>query len=202
MSRTTVLVETTLGVGADVGVGPAELVATDALELGVELLDGGHELTRSFVSIPASGMGWCRPRRRGRWWPGAARAGDQADRLGLGLAQLRELVGDVGDRAVLLAQLLPHGHARGPRRRTLVGKTCARPRPTRASGGRGRPGTASRDERRTPRRERPHRVGTAGLGEEAQRLGTARSSYCWSKGRGRPRSARRPSPAARARGPP
>ncbi len=31
-----------------------------------------------------------------------------ADRLGLGLAQLGELVGDVGDRAVLLAQLLAH----------------------------------------------------------------------------------------------
>ena len=29
-----------------------------------------------------------------------------ADQLGLGLAQLRELVRDVGDRAVLLAQLL------------------------------------------------------------------------------------------------
>ena len=33
-------------------------------------------------------------------------AEDLADRLGLGLAQLGELVGDVGDRAVLLAQLL------------------------------------------------------------------------------------------------
>ena len=38
-------------------------------------------------------------------------AEDPADRLGLGLAQLRELVGDVGDRAVLLAQLLPHDRA-------------------------------------------------------------------------------------------
>ena len=34
------------------------------------------------------------------------RAEEPADGLGLGLAQLRELVGDVGDRAVLLAQLL------------------------------------------------------------------------------------------------
>ena len=38
-----VLAQAALGVGAgDVGVGPAELVAADALELGVELLDGGH----------------------------------------------------------------------------------------------------------------------------------------------------------------
>jgi hypothetical protein len=34
---------------------------------------------------------------------------DPADRLGLGLAQLGELVGDVGDRTVLLAQLLARG---------------------------------------------------------------------------------------------
>ena len=35
-------------------------------------------------------------------------AEDPTDGLGLGLAQLGELVGHVGDRAVLLAQLLPH----------------------------------------------------------------------------------------------
>ena len=44
---------------------------------------------------------WAMVARRWTW-----RAEDAADRLGLGLAQLRELVGDVGDRAVLLAQLL------------------------------------------------------------------------------------------------
>ena len=37
-------------------------------------------------------------------------AEDAADGLGLGLAQLGELVGDVRDGAVLLAQLLADGH--------------------------------------------------------------------------------------------
>src|SRR3712207_8041551 len=43
-------VEAALRCGAGlVAVGPAELVAAQALELGVALLDGGHEVTFSFL---------------------------------------------------------------------------------------------------------------------------------------------------------
>ena len=42
------------------------------------------------------------------------------ERLGLGLAQLGELLGHVGDRAVVLAQLLTEGAARAGRGRVVA----------------------------------------------------------------------------------
>ena len=97
-------------------------------ELGVELFDGGHRRVLSLVerveswrsSVEAGGV-------RDAGGADAVAVGDGgqaldvaaedlADRLGLGLAQLRELVGDVGDRAVLLAQLLAGGQSVEQRR--------------------------------------------------------------------------------------
>ena len=60
-------------------------------------------------------------------------AEDAADRLGLGLAQLRELVGDVGDRAVLLAQLLAAAAARRAGAATARTRRSPRSEKTRAS---------------------------------------------------------------------
>ncbi len=60
-------------------------------------------------SSGCAGCWWCRRRRRGdRGQTLDVTAEDPRDRLGLGLAQLGELVGDVRDGAVLLAQLLAH----------------------------------------------------------------------------------------------
>ena len=82
----------------DVGVGPAVLVAADALEFGVELLDRGHEEfwvrlrgvregvrgrlpARQSRPVPRRAGRWsCRHRRRGRWSPAAAHDGRAAGR--------------------------------------------------------------------------------------------------------------------------
>ena len=99
-------------------------------------------------------------------------AEDPANGLGLGLAQLRELVGYVGDRAVLLAQLLPHdrqvAHGRGvPLVSEDLGERLDR----------GEVGVAVDhvvepvlDERHAAVREFPDSPLAAGLGDEAERL--------------------------------
>ena len=99
-------------------------------------------------------------------------AEDPADRRGLGLAQLGELVGDVGDRAVLLAQLLPHdGKLAHGRDVALVGE-----HPGQRLGGRqvglvgDHVGEALLDERHPPVGEGADRVVAARLGQEPERL--------------------------------
>ena len=53
-----------------------------------------------------AGPTWCRCRHLRPAWPAASHAPQQlGEDFPLGLAQLRELLGDVGDRAVVLAQL-------------------------------------------------------------------------------------------------
>ena len=177
------------------------------LIVGVEVFDGGHELTFSFFSADARGAD-------------AVAVGDgretldmgaehAADRLGLGLAQLRELVGDVGDRAVLLAQLLPHAVLTGKGQRAhrrgvaLVGEDQRQHLGRRGLGVRGGDlGELLLDEGRPPLRERLDGIGAGGLGEEADRLDwrgrrTARRSR-----RARARSARTPWPGDLGRGGP
>ncbi len=74
------------GRAGEVGVGPAVLVAADALELRVELLDRCHAGVlpvevdvAGCVVVPEraacrdAGRWWCRRRRRGRWSPAAGR---------------------------------------------------------------------------------------------------------------------------------
>ena len=59
-----------------VGVGPAELVAAEAFELGRGRWRSSMRSSRRGPSGAAPvrcGTTWCRRGRRGRWWPGAAR---------------------------------------------------------------------------------------------------------------------------------
>ena len=123
-----------------VAVGPAELVAADALQLGVELFDGRHVVPlgggacrdRWSCAGVMAGCRWCRHRRRGRWWPGAARGG--------------------------------RGRGRWPRSRprTAAGTRGRRGRPGSAAGTaarrrrpRGRAGAATARTRRNPRWRTP-----------------------------------------------
>jgi hypothetical protein len=100
---------------------------------------------------------------------------DVADGLGLGLAQLRELVGDVGDRAVLLAQLL--GSAVDQRQRPHGGGVALGREHPGERFGRGQVGVGRRhrvvvalDERDAAPGELHDRVVPAGLGQVAERL--------------------------------
>ena len=172
------LAEAALGGRAGhVGVGPAEVVASDALELGIALVDGGHQLTRSFVLVGVlvgvlGNAGGADPVAVGdRGQPLDVAAEDQADRLGLGLAQLRELVGHVGDRAVLLAQLLPDravAHRRGV---PLVGEHLSQDlRGAQLGVLRSDPLEPLPDERHPAGREFPDGVVAPGLGQEPERL--------------------------------
>ena len=65
----------------------------------------------------------CRPRRRGRWWPAAGRGGRGAVEMTSVSAShsCGNSCGDVGDRAVVLAQLLADRARCGPRRRSHSG---------------------------------------------------------------------------------
>ena len=204
-----VLVEPAPGVGAGgVAVGPAELVAADALELGVEVFDRGH--WRDLLSLVGL-MGarhFSGRRDAGGADPVAVGDGGQplgtrrpehpADRRGLGLAQLGELVGHVGDGAVLLAELVRRRSRpsdRGARSRTeadvaRVGEHGA-PAPSAGVGSGRRSSTAAAkpvlDEGHPPVGE-----GADGVVAGRSRPGSgaparARSSYCWSK-RSRPLS--------------
>ena len=142
-------------------------------------------------------------------------AEDQADRLGLGLAQLRELVGDVGDRAVLLAQLLPDRAVANRRGVPLGGEHLGQdlggaelgvlcPDPL----------EPLPDERHPAGREFPDGLVAAGLGQEPERLGgevvvllveAVAAGLGQREDLGRPTASRgRPGCAARAprRGPP
>ena len=75
------------------------------LVVDVDVVDVGMQV----VQTPSP---WAMVASRWTW-----RAEHPADGLGLGLAQLGELVGHVGDRAVLLAQLLAHDRQLAHRRR-------------------------------------------------------------------------------------
>ena len=96
-----------------------------------------------------------------------------ADRLGLGLAQLGELVGDVGDRAVLLAELLARpGTSRTDAAYPSSVNTWARTSAGSSSGCSRRRRRRSAASMNATRRvgELPDGVVAAGLGQEAQRL--------------------------------
>ena len=180
------LAQAALGGGAgDVGVAPAEVVAADALELGVALVDGGHEVTCSFFSRGSSLS--VRPGRvrgardAGGAHPVAVGDGGQplhvaaehaADGLGLGLAQLGELVGDVRDGAVLLAQLLAHGHVARAGGVPLVGEDPGQHLGRARAAGSAAATTPKRCSMNATRRvgELPDGGVAAGLVEEAQRL--------------------------------
>ena len=129
-----VLVEAALGASAPASsrVGPAELVAADALSSGLSssmvvierpLLSVARRVASGRVLVAVRDAGGADTVAVGDGGQALdVAAEDLADGLGLGLAQLRELVGDVGDRAVLLAQLLArpgrvaHRRRRSPRR--------------------------------------------------------------------------------------
>ena len=123
-----------------------------------------------------------------------------ADGLGLGLAQLGELVGDVRDRAVLLAQLLAH---RARRATPAAYPSSVRTRASTSAGLelRVRPSltTPKRSSMNATRRGRefPDRGVAAGLVEEAQRLHGEVVVLLVEARRGRPRSARTPWPGGR-----
>ena len=121
----------------------------------------------------------CRRRRRGRWSPGAGR-GCRAAGAKTSVSASHscgELAGDVGDRAVVLAELLPRGRplpaGRGRWRRSRRRRAPRRaPRPARS-------GSAAVDHRAVARLqlgdplpgERADRLAPAALGEEPQRAG-------------------------------
>lgn len=94
-----------------------------------------------------------------------------ADRLGLGLAQLGKLMCHVGDRAVLLAQLLPHGQIAHRGGVTLVGEQPGQDL-CRAELGMLESDTleAFFDEGHPTVRELPDRALASGLGNEPERL--------------------------------
>ena len=95
-----------------------------------------------------------------------------ADRLGLGLAQLGELVGHVGDRAVLLAQLVAdHRQPTGARGVALVGEDPGqRLGGAQVGVGLGDPGVVALDERHPAPGELDDRVVAGGLRQEAEGL--------------------------------
>ena len=153
-----------------VGVGPAELVAADVLEAGVRLFDGvGDRVSRrgcheGNLSAAGFGVSWGRLVRQvgGADAVAVGDGGETLDmgaeqareHLGLGLAQVGELPGHVGDRAVVLADLLAGGGAvdrggvavGGERLGEDLG-AVARARPRRSAGGpapRRRPGADGR----------------------------------------------------------
>ena len=191
MSRTTSSLRPRLrGRAGDVGVGPAVLVAAEALELGVELLDRCHEGVLPVDAVELGELGrvasrWVAAgRRRDVGGADTVAVGDggqsldvaaeqPGEHLGLGLAQLRELGRDVRDRAVVLAELVADGRAAhrgsvavlaqrlGQRLGAVVGRR--RPRQRRGSAPRARRPGGGRTRRR-PRRPPVSR-------EEAQRAG-------------------------------
>ena len=128
----------------------------------------------------------------------------RANDLGLGLAQLRELVGDVGHRAVVLAELLADRCAgarpwrRTRRRVRAVGQRLGRA----PSAGRGRRSAVAVARARRPGRGRRRRPPPAPpvLGDEAQRVQRRGRRRPGRTRRGRSRSARRPWPGGRGRG--
>ena len=109
---------------------------------------------------------WAMVASRWTWVPS-----DPADGLGLGLAQLGELVGDVGHRAVLLAQLVAH-HRELPERWRRSHPSVS----TRASASAGvrsrllgqQPRAVALDEGHPAAGELHDGLVAAGLGEEAQ----------------------------------
>ncbi len=199
MSRTTASLRPRWAVRAGgVAVGPAVLVATDALELGVHLLDRGHR------GVNLSGLDvavWS-------WWDVSDVLGDAggadtvavgdgrqpldvaaeqpAEHLGLGLAQLRELVGDVRDRAVLLAELLAD-RVVADRGGVAARGSAPRPAPRRApvAGARRMISRYAVSSRATRRRANSITASSPPVSARKRSAWTARSSYCWSN-RSRP----------------
>ena len=114
-----VLGQAALGRGAGrVGVGPAEFVRTQALEFGVGSLRGESHAGFLPAVLADADVRWsvvraARNERRAHTvavgdggQPLHMRPEQAGEDLGLRLAQLRVLLGDVGDRAVVLAELL------------------------------------------------------------------------------------------------
>ena len=175
MSRTTSSLTAALGGRTgDVRVGPAELVAARGLPTR------GGRCVRSCCVLPRGPWGAGRPLRGSCRWDvrgaHAVAAGDGGESLdvgaeqpredlGLGLAQLRELRGDVRHRAVVLAQLLAGtglcGRGRVARPRSAPGQDVHAPVPGAAAS------TAARYRAPPPRRP--------GLGEVGHRPARRRS---------------------------
>ena len=176
-----------------VGVGPAELVTAEAVELGVGGLgDGSHCAVSSGVvglrrGRTVSGRTWCRPRRRGRSWPGAGhgcraagRRPRSRPRTAAGTARPRGRPGSGAGTAAPPEQPPPGGsrrrsrRPRAPRRGLRPGVRRAPRRPGRGSGSRARRPAGGRTRR--PPRGRPAPRGSAGR---------------WRRGRRRPGRTRR-----------
>ena len=166
-----------------VGVGPAERVAAEAVELGVRGLGNrGHCAVLLVVGAReavVAGRGSCRRRRRGRWWPVAgrgcragARRPRSRPRTARGTARRRGRPGSgAGTAAHPRAARSPAGAGRGSV--AVAGERLGeRLRPRLASG-------AAVDDRAVARLElgdplageRRDRLPAAALGEEAQRAG-------------------------------
>ena len=168
------------GRAGDVGVGPAEVVAADALELGVALVDGGHEVTCSFVfggrgraavvpgmQVVQTPSPWAIVASRCTWRPSTRLIASVSASHSWGNSWATWETGQC-----CWHSCSPTGHVAHRRGVPLVGEDLGQDLGrARAAGSLARTSLEPLlDERHPAGREFPDRVVAAGLGEEAQRL--------------------------------